>query len=68
MRTINTVIYVGRNVPANVLIDIFNSIKLGNLGDVKVEKMDALDGSLLTSEKPMAMSDAFKPAEANGKS
>lgn len=57
MKINNTVIFVGRNVRAFSLIEVFNSIKRGNLGEVTIKRMDELNSTMLTKEEPIHVSD-----------
>lgn len=65
MKIISTIIFVGSKVPANVLVDVFNAVRRGNLGDVVIAKMEDMPSNNM--EQPVAITDALKPTAANGK-
>lgn len=66
MKIISTIIFVGSKVPANVLVDVFNAVRRGNLGDVVIAKMEDMPCHQ-DVVKPIAVSDELKPTAANGK-
>lgn len=47
MKTNNCVIFVGKNVPAHLLIDLFNARSLNSkLGCISIKKIETMDDEL----------------------